>query len=53
MTKDKIINRRMFLKKTAHLTAGTLAFPYVIPSSALGKAGTVAPSETGLILVFF
>jgi predicted dehydrogenase len=33
--------RRDFLKKAA----GVIAFPYVVPSSALGKAGTVAASE--------
>lgn len=33
--------RRDFLKKAA----GAIAFPYVVPSSALGKAGTVAASE--------
>jgi len=36
------IDRRTFLKTTA---AGALAFPMVVRSSALGRAGTVAPSE--------
>jgi hypothetical protein len=35
------IDRRNFLK----CSAGALAFPYIIQSSALGKAGTVAPSN--------
>ena len=35
------INRRKFLR----IAAGGLAFPYVVPSSAVGKAGTVSPSE--------
>ncbi|HPC95612.1 MAG TPA: Gfo/Idh/MocA family oxidoreductase [Sedimentisphaerales bacterium] len=38
----KRINRRTFLKTTA---TGALAFPMLVRSSALGKAGTVAPSE--------
>jgi predicted dehydrogenase len=39
------ITRRSFLKKTTGLAAGAIAFPYVVPSSALGKAGTIAPSN--------
>lgn len=39
------INRRIFLKKTTAVTAGLVGFPYFVPSSALGKAGTVAPSN--------
>ena len=35
------VNRREFLQ----LAAGGVAFPYVVRSSALGKAGTVSPSE--------
>ncbi len=38
------ISRRHFLKTTA-TAVGALSFPLVVPSSALGKAGTVAPSE--------
>ncbi|MBN2211509.1 MAG: Gfo/Idh/MocA family oxidoreductase [Sedimentisphaerales bacterium] len=41
----KPVNRRSFLKKTAGITAGVIGFPYIVPSSALGKAGTVAPSN--------
>jgi len=41
----KPVNRRDFLKKTAGITAGVVGFPYIVPSSALGKAGTVAPSN--------
>ncbi len=38
------LTRRQLLKNAA--TAGaTLAFPYIIPGSALGKNGAVAPSE--------
>jgi predicted dehydrogenase len=38
-------SRREFLVSAATATAAA-AFPTVIPSSALGRAGTVAPSET-------
>ncbi len=41
----KTVNRRMFLKKTMAVTAGVVGFPYIIRSSALGKAGTIAPSN--------
>ncbi len=39
------VNRRDFLKRATTATAGVAAFPYIIPSSALGLAGTVAPSN--------
>src|SRR5688572_1023307 len=38
------LTRRTFLRHTALLTAATAA-PSIIPSSALGAAGTVAPSN--------
>jgi predicted dehydrogenase len=38
------MNRRQFLGRTA-LAAGAFALPTIIPSSALGKDGGVAPSE--------
>ncbi len=40
----KKISRRGFLKESAVVTAA-LGFPYIVPSSALGLAGSVAPSE--------
>lgn len=43
------INRRQFLKKATAIAAGTAAFPYIVSSSALGKAGTVAPSNRVVI----
>ena len=43
--KNKNINRRQFLKKATGIAAGSLAFPYIVPASALGKSGTVAPSN--------
>jgi len=45
MKRKKTFNRRQFLKNTAGLAVGTITFPYIVPSSALGKAGTVAPSN--------
>ncbi len=40
-----MVSRRRFLKKTTGLAVGAIGFPYIVPSSALGKAGTVAPSN--------
>ena len=45
MLNKKKINRRQFLKKATAATAGAIAFPYIAPSSALGKAGNVAASN--------
>ncbi len=39
------MSRRGFLKKAATTVAGTAAAPYFVSSSALGQAGTVAPSN--------
>ncbi|MHC5082409.1 MAG: Gfo/Idh/MocA family protein [Planctomycetota bacterium] len=41
----KVVNRRSFLKRSAALGAGLVGFPYIVRSSALGKAGTIAPSN--------
>ncbi|MHC4329678.1 MAG: Gfo/Idh/MocA family protein, partial [Planctomycetota bacterium] len=38
-------NRREFLKSLSGAALGAAGFPYVVPSSALGAAGTVPPSE--------
>ena len=38
------LNRRQFLK-TAGAAMGAISFPYIVPSSALGKAGSIAPSN--------
>lgn len=40
-----LVNRRQFLKRSAGLAAGAAAFPYIIPSSALGADGAVAPGN--------
>jgi len=42
---NESLNRRQFLKYSAVTTAAVAGFPYFVPSSALGKAGTVAPSN--------
>jgi len=43
--KEKNINRRQFLERVTGIATSTVSFPYIIPSSALGKAGSVAPSN--------
>ena len=45
MLRKKNISRRQFLKRAVRVTAGAMAFPYLVPSSALGKAGNIAPSN--------
>jgi len=42
---EKLISRRKFVKKTARITAAAVAFPYVVPSAAIGNAGAVPPSN--------
>ena len=39
------MNRRRFLKRTAAATMAAVGFPYVVPETALGGTGRVAPSE--------
>jgi predicted dehydrogenase len=43
--KKKNISRRKFLGRAAGTAAGVIGFPYIVSSSALGKAGSVAPSN--------
>jgi hypothetical protein len=38
-------NRRKFIKKAAGSALGILAAPMIIPGTALGKNGSVAPSN--------
>lgn len=38
-------NRRRFIKKAVGSTLGLIAAPYIIPGSALGKNGAIAPSN--------
>jgi predicted dehydrogenase len=44
VTRSRSFTRRQFLEKSS-LAAGALALPSIIPSSALGLNGAVAPSE--------
>ncbi len=39
------LNRRQFMKRSALAAAGAVGFPYIVPASALGLDGTVAPSN--------
>ncbi|HUV65642.1 MAG TPA: Gfo/Idh/MocA family oxidoreductase [Sedimentisphaerales bacterium] len=45
MTKKERINRRQFFGHAAGAAAGAMSFPYIVSSSALGAAGTVAAGE--------
>ncbi len=45
MNPGRYLSRRGFLKRTTYIAGASIAFPYIVPSSALGKAGTVAASE--------
>ena len=38
-------SRRSFIKQTSVVTAGVVGFPYLVPSSVLGKDGAIAPSN--------
>ena len=43
--KDKNVSHRDFLRDATCAAIGTISLPYIIPSSALGKAGYVAASN--------
>lgn len=44
MSKEKQ-SRKEFLQKGAAVAAGLIAMPYIVPASARGKGGRVAPSD--------
>ena len=44
MNKKTLIGRRRFLKQVG-CAVGAAAFPAIIPASALGRGGAIAPSE--------
>jgi predicted dehydrogenase len=44
-SRPRIPSRRTFLRRTAQATAAGFAFPTVIPGSALGLGGRIAPSN--------
>ena len=43
--KEQQTNRRSFLRRAGSAALGTLGLPYMVPSSASGKAGRVGPSN--------
>ena len=45
MRPKSTITRRQFLRRGAGVLAGVLAAPSIIPASALGRGGALAPSE--------
>ncbi|MFM1919165.1 MAG: hypothetical protein RLZZ303_799 [Candidatus Hydrogenedentota bacterium] len=45
MKTPRTLSRRQFLRRSAGAAAGAVAFPYIIPGSALGLDGAVAPSN--------
>jgi len=45
MIKTSSLSRRHFLQRSLAVAGAALAAPYIIPASALGKDGHVAPSE--------
>ena len=45
MTNGNRINRRQFISRAAGTALGAISFPYIVPSSVLGQAGGVAPSN--------
>jgi predicted dehydrogenase len=45
MKTSRGISRRSFLRRSAELAVGAAGFPYIIPGSALGLNGAVAPSN--------
>ena len=45
MSKQNGMNRREFIASSLKISAGALAFPCLLPSSALGRDGSVAPSN--------
>lgn len=45
MSDESKTGRRQFLKRTAGVAAASMAFPYIVPGSALGLDGGLAPSD--------
>jgi len=43
--KERKLNRRQFLKQVTGIACSTIALPYFVPSTVLGKAGNVPPSN--------
>ncbi len=45
MKKEKLLDRRGFLRTTGIMAAGATAFPYIVPASVFGLNGQVSPSN--------
>jgi len=45
MTDKKDVSRRQFIKTVAGTAAAAMTFPHIVPASALGRAGSAAPSD--------
>jgi predicted dehydrogenase len=45
MIKRREMSRRRFIKSAFGTAAASVAFPYLVPSSTLGRSGVAAPSE--------
>ena len=45
MKNKNTLSRRGFIKGSVGVAAGVVGFPYFVPGSALGKAGTISPSN--------
>jgi predicted dehydrogenase len=45
MSDESKTGRRQFLKRTAGVAGASMAFPYIVPGSALGFDGALAPSD--------
>jgi len=45
MTSEKAMDRRSLLRRTSAVLSGSMGFPHLIPSTALGKKGDIAPSN--------
>lgn len=43
--KDKLTDRRAFLRRAAGAALGAAGLPYIVSSSAMGEAGNVSPSN--------
>lgn len=45
MAGERRMSRRRFITQTAGTALGVMGLPYIVPSSALGRSGNVAPSN--------
>src|ERR1700683_3341018 len=45
MHRTHLISRRRFLRRAATTLGAAIALPSIVPSSALGRSGALAPSE--------